>query len=91
MWHVRVIGWKEGRDVLPISFATAVREHCKLDLRQAKSILDRFCDEGEVTIILPDGEAASEFVTAVTELGARCETTPPTDGDPSQKPKSEIP
>ncbi len=73
MYQVLVVGWNEGRDVLPISFARLVRQHCRAGLAEAKAMLDDFAEHGQVVIEFDEKGRATAFAEAVTSLGARCE------------------
>jgi hypothetical protein len=43
-------GWKGGRDVNPVSLLKVLRDALQVELPDAKALLDRFSEEGELEI-----------------------------------------
>jgi|JI10StandDraft_1071094.scaffolds.fasta_scaffold381301_1 hypothetical protein len=70
MYTVLIVGWKEGRDVLPISFAKMVRKHLAMDLRSSKRMLDDFAERGEIVLAFEDKETAHAVAAAAKGSGA---------------------
>jgi hypothetical protein len=65
---VVVNGWKSGRDVNPISLLKVLRDVLRIDLPDAKALLDRFSEEGELEIDATD-DALERLQKAASEKG----------------------
>ena len=64
---ITIIGWHEGART--IDATRAIREHCGVSLRAAKSAVER-CLDGEVAeLACYDRKAANALAAELTELG----------------------
>ncbi len=70
---VHILGWKQGVEVLPISFAKALQAALRLDLYDAKRYLDSFAENGELTLQLGSEEDVAKLDDAIAELGGKIE------------------
>jgi hypothetical protein len=68
-------GWKDGRDVNPLSLLAALQGALQIELPDAKALLDRFAEEGALEIDATQ-EALERLCAAASEKGIEVSVRP---------------
>ena len=69
MVYLVINGWQDTKTSSPVSRVQVIRRHTGMGLSEAKSLLDRFAEDGRVEVGLPTVEARRDCLLELRAIG----------------------